>query len=210
VQNRLVIALALAAAACGRTPEPAEREAPPALAHDAPATETPASRPAAAPAPAPAPAPVAAPVVHDDEDEDAPEKPTTRALDDDDDDERPRAKKKRARSEHAEGGGLKVKRLQFASSVAGREPGGVSQSFAAATDVYAYVEVNNTLGEPTHISVTFVSPKKTASKVALDVGDSARWRTWAKRRVGKDAGTWQVIVRDEGGRTLASGTFEVK
>jgi hypothetical protein len=200
-----------AAAGCDRGgAAPAERESPAALAHEAPAAaEAPAATAALAAAPAPAPAAVA----DEPDDDDKPATPRAAAMDDDDDDEQPRPTKHKKRP----GGGdkeqapvgLRVKRLQFSGAISGREPSDARQIFTPAEDVYAFVEVGNTLGEATRISITFISPKKTASKISLAVGDSARWRTWAKRRLTKDAGTWQVIVRDDAGHQLASGSFEV-
>jgi hypothetical protein len=160
-------------------------------------------------------------VVDEDDDDDDDDEPVRRASSRDDDDEPPSRARRRAKAPATEprplpaeepgavARGLRVKRLQFAGAIAGREPEAPRASFAASEDVYAFVEVRNTLGEQSRISVTFVSPKNTASKISLDVGDSVRWRTWAKRRVGKDPGTWHVVVRDSGGRELARGTFEV-
>ena len=106
---------------------------------------------------------------------------------------------------------LRVKRLEVATGVAGREPVGAAQSFSLSDDdkLYAFVELDNQARAATHVKVTFVPPKGSATSVKLKVGEAPRWRTWAKRSVGKARGTWQVVVRDDDGHEIGRKSFEV-
>lgn len=108
-------------------------------------------------------------------------------------------------------GQLTLKRIQFAGSVANREPVDPEETFAAGeTDkLYAFIELANPSSEKSKITVTFVPPMGAATKVTLDVGDKVRWRTWAQRKNVKAVGTWKVIVKDESGRELGHRSFEV-
>ncbi len=106
---------------------------------------------------------------------------------------------------------LKLKRIQFAQKIASREPIDPEETFSAAqTDkLYAFVELSNESKQKSKVSVTFVPPSGGSTRVTLDVGDKARWRTWAMRKGPKAVGTWKVVVRDESGRELGHRTFEV-
>lgn len=108
-------------------------------------------------------------------------------------------------------GSLRLKRIQFASSIESREPVDPEETFSAAqTDkLYAFLEISNEAKTESKITVTFIPPMGAHSKVTLKVGDKARWRTWAQRKSPKAIGTWKVVVHDESGRELGHRSFDV-
>lgn len=106
---------------------------------------------------------------------------------------------------------LKVKRIQFAESIDSREPVDPEETFAGSEvdKLYAFVELSNETKQKSKIVVRFIPPSGSSSKVTLDVGDKARWRTWALRRGVKAVGTWTVVVSDAEGNEIGRRTFEV-
>jgi hypothetical protein len=107
---------------------------------------------------------------------------------------------------------LHVERLVVARGIVDREPQGVDTAFAPDEKrLFAFVEVDNPERAPGDLKVTFVRPDGTSQPpVALDIGSSPRWRTWAFTRQAHAKGTWKAIVRDESGRVLASTDFDVR
>jgi hypothetical protein len=106
---------------------------------------------------------------------------------------------------------LAVKRITIASGVKAHEPDGASDTFDVKTEkVYAFVEVENPEKLAGEITVEFQPPsKKYEGRIALGVGESSRWRTWAFTRQAHEAGEWTAIVRDERGHELAREKFTV-
>ncbi|MBK6518850.1 MAG: DUF2914 domain-containing protein [Polyangiaceae bacterium] len=106
---------------------------------------------------------------------------------------------------------LRLKRIQFASSIESREPVEPEETFSAAQTekLYAFLELANESKAESKITVTFIPPIGAHSKVTLKVGDKIRWRTWAQRKSPKAIGTWKVVVHDESGRELGHRSFEV-
>ncbi len=106
---------------------------------------------------------------------------------------------------------LRVKRIQFAESIASREPVDPEETFVAGdTDkLYAFIELSNETKKKSKIVVRFIPPGGSSSKVTLDVGDKSRWRTWALRRGVKATGTWTVTVSDADGHEIGRRSFEV-
>jgi hypothetical protein len=107
---------------------------------------------------------------------------------------------------------LRVDRLILARGVEAREPQGMDTIFAADEKrVFAFVEVDNPERAPGEVTVEFVGPDGRAQPpIALSVGESSRWRTWAFTRRAHAPGTWQALVRDGDGRVLASAQFDVR
>ena len=103
-----------------------------------------------------------------------------------------------------------MKRIQFTEKISSREPVEPEETFSADTSkLFAFIELANDTKEKTKIVVTFVPPMGSPSNVTLDVGDKARWRTWAQRKSPKAVGTWKVIVKDMAGNELGHRSFEV-
>ncbi len=126
--------------------------------------------------------------------------------------------RRRSSTSSAEGGdeikatssALRVKRIQFTEKISSREPVEPEETFSADTSkLFAFIELANDTKEKTKIVVTFVPPMGSPSNVTLDVGDKARWRTWAQRKSPKAVGTWKVIVKDMAGNELGHRSFEV-
>jgi hypothetical protein len=107
---------------------------------------------------------------------------------------------------------LRVDRLVIARGVESREPLGADTVFAADEKrLFAFVEVDNPEHAPGDLRVQFVAPGgATEPPIALSVGDSPRWRTWAFTRHARAPGTWKAVVRDERGHVLASTEFDVR
>ena len=105
-----------------------------------------------------------------------------------------------------------VSRLVLAHGIEGHEPQQPSTTFKTRDDrVYAFVEVENPTKTGARIEVVFEPPHGPAlAPIALEIGDSPRFRTWAFTRQAHEAGEWDVVVRDEKGRLLAHETFTVQ
>jgi hypothetical protein len=107
---------------------------------------------------------------------------------------------------------LRVDRLVVARGVESREPQGADTIFAAGEKrVFAFVEVSNPERAEGEVHVQFVSPNGEADPpIALSVGESPHWRTWAFTRRAHTPGTWRAVVRDDHERVLASTEFDVR
>ena len=108
---------------------------------------------------------------------------------------------------------LRVKRLVIGTGVKDHMPQGVATLFrqSEVERLYAYVEVENATKDTGSISVSFEPPdgRTARGNVALDVGPSPRWRTWAYTANAHDVGSWTAVVKDGSGRTLARQPFEI-
>jgi len=106
---------------------------------------------------------------------------------------------------------LGVKRLVLAHGIDGREPQDPSATFTSSNDrVYAFVELENPARTADAISVVFEPPTGAAlAEIPLQVGETARFRTWAFTRRAHVAGEWTVVIRDAQHRVLARQTFTV-
>ena len=107
---------------------------------------------------------------------------------------------------------LRVDRLVIARGVESREPLGADTIFAADEKrLFAFVEVDNPEHAPGDLRVQFVGPRgETQPPIALSVGESPHWRTWAFTRHAHAPGTWKAVVKDERGHVLASTEFDVR
>jgi hypothetical protein len=107
---------------------------------------------------------------------------------------------------------LRVDRLVVARGVESREPQGADTVFAANEKrLFAFVEVSNPERAEGDVHVQFVSPSgETEPPIALSVGESPRWRTWAFTRRVHTPGTWRAVVRDDRDHVLASTEFDVR
>jgi hypothetical protein len=106
---------------------------------------------------------------------------------------------------------LRLRRIAVAPKIGGREPVGAEDAFSRSEidQLYAFVELANDGLAETDITVRFVPPSGSSTKVTLDVGPKARWRTWALRRGPRALGTWRVVVTDASGAKLGERSFEV-
>ncbi len=110
---------------------------------------------------------------------------------------------------------LKVRRLVVAEGVdrSKREPikPGTSFKVSEADKLFAFIEVDNPEKAESEVLVTFEPNDKRAAQgqIALNVGASPRWRTWAFSRQIKKAGSWTAVVRAKDGTVLARAPFEV-
>lgn len=106
---------------------------------------------------------------------------------------------------------LGVKRLVLAHGVDGREPQDASSSFKSSDDrVYAFIELENPAKIADAITVVFEAPSgPPAAEIPLQVGETARFRTWAFTRRAHVAGEWTVVIRDAQHRVLARQAFTV-
>jgi len=106
---------------------------------------------------------------------------------------------------------LRLRRIAIAPKIGAREPVGAEDAFSRSEidQLYAFVELANDGLAETDITVRFVPPAGSSTKVTLDVGPKARWRTWALRRGPRALGTWRVVVTDASGAKLGERSFEV-
>jgi hypothetical protein len=105
---------------------------------------------------------------------------------------------------------LQVKRLVVAEGVHDHEPVAAKTSFTKDQKIFAFVELDNRDKRASEIAIEFVPPSGAAhAPIPLEVGESARWRTWAFTRNAHATGTWTAIVRNRRGEVLAKTPFEV-
>jgi hypothetical protein len=106
---------------------------------------------------------------------------------------------------------LRLRRIAIAPKIGAREPVGAEDAFSRSEidQLYAFVELANDGLAETDITVRFVPPSGSSSKVTLEVGPKARWRTWALRRGPRALGMWRVVVTDASGAKLGERSFEV-
>ncbi|UJR82201.1 DUF2914 domain-containing protein [Sandaracinus amylolyticus] len=120
------------------------------------------------------------------------------------------------RDEREHDGELRVRRLVLTRGIEGREP--IDEIDELALDerlerVYAFLDLANDGDDAAALVVTFEREggDEVTGHVELEVpANVGRWRTWAFTRHVDREGTWRVVVRDDGGRELASHTFEVR
>lgn len=110
-----------------------------------------------------------------------------------------------------EQGVIRLKRIQFAERIEGREPVEPEETFSKneTRKLYAFLELSNESKAKAKVTVTFVPPQGKESKVTLNVGDKPRWRTWALRKSVSAVGTWNVVVKDQAGREIGRRSFVV-
>ena len=110
----------------------------------------------------------------------------------------------------AEEGTLAVTSLLFCRGVTDREP--VQLDFAPIADgerIYAHLKLFNK-GEARTVKVTWKMAGENFHHYTLEVGRSARYRTWAYLTLDEaKQGPWTVEVRDDEGTLLAAMPFMV-
>ena len=110
-------------------------------------------------------------------------------------------------------GDVAVRRMALSRWVEAREPVDPDDVFTASSDrLYAFFDVRNDGEDEAYLSVTFEGPAgRSTGHVELSVPAGApRWRTWAWTRHATEPGTWQAVLRDEGGALLARHDFVVE
>lgn len=90
-----------------------------------------------------------------------------------------------------------------------RQPTGVSDTFDKGY-VWAWIKVKNP-DTTSHVNMVWKRDGAVRSRVRLDVGTSARWRTWSKVKLQRgDVGSWTVEVRAPDGKLLDTIDFDVE
>ncbi len=104
-----------------------------------------------------------------------------------------------------------VTALATGTGVAARQLQGERTHFAAdGGKVWAHLTVANP-GAPTTVTLVWARDGVERWRIALDVGQSPRWRTWARRTVrARDQGVWSLTALDPAGVVLASTEFVVE
>ena len=106
---------------------------------------------------------------------------------------------------------LEVLSLAAGSGVKDRRLVGEAARFDTDADrVWIHAVVRN-LGAPTQITLVWSLEGVEHWRVALDVGTSPRWRTWARRRVSmRHVGEWTVTAYDAQGEVKGSTGFLIE
>lgn len=120
-------------------------------------------------------------------------------------------KKKKAatpRASSASNASISVVDAKTTTKVEDRDPVDTSDSFNAGDKVTVWLAVKN-LGEPHNVEVVFSRDGTESGTIEVEVGKSARWRTWVRRTVGA-AGDWKADVQDSDGNSLKTLEFTVK
>lgn len=107
----------------------------------------------------------------------------------------------------AEASDLKVD-VKIARGVENREPTEVGDSFPASLDqVVGWTRVQGA-SEPTEIRHVWSHEGKEVAELPLQVKSSS-YRTWTKKSIAGQAGSWSLTVKDAAGNVLASKDFTV-
>ena len=172
---------------------PAAEQQAPAAEQQAPATEqqTQGSEQLAAPEPAPAPpAPEVAKLPEPEE-----TVPQQQAITDQSD------------------SGIVVSRFVLSRGIAEREPVDDAESFKPGERIYAFLQVANQ-HEPFDLSVRWqpAEPAEDAHRpeaVQLNVGTSARWRTWSWTKAPTEPGKYVCVIETADGELVSTREFNV-
>ncbi len=107
--------------------------------------------------------------------------------------------------------GLSLARLAVATGVENREPVTTQPITTSTEPLYAFLDLSNPTESPRELIVTFERADGTSvARNGLEIpAHQKRWRTWAKARALKQAGTWTVFVRTPEGQELSRQDFEV-
>ncbi len=103
----------------------------------------------------------------------------------------------------------KVLRSVACADVQQREPADIRDRFAVGETVWAWFRIAND-GPQVQLTLLWKRDGKVRDRVNLDIGRSAAWRTWARRKLRKtDEGAWTIDLLDPAGRTLGRVAFAV-
>ncbi|MEM9491041.1 MAG: DUF2914 domain-containing protein, partial [Myxococcota bacterium] len=99
--------------------------------------------------------------------------------------------------------GPSVVDLAIASSIADREPADPGEAYPANVGkLYCWSKIKNTDGE-TSVKHVWRLGDKVMGERELQIGKSARWRTWTTQRINpKATGQWSCEVVDSAGESL--------
>ena len=105
---------------------------------------------------------------------------------------------------------MSIARFVTCRTVADREPVEASQIFPADTEkVYAFLDARDISADVTVNFVWLYEGEETA-RVALNLKQGPRWRTWSSKKIGGRLGKWRVELRDNGGNVLIDAEFVVR
>jgi len=107
-------------------------------------------------------------------------------------------------------GEFTVSRFVVGTEVKDKEPVGVADKFAAATEkVYCYLEAKN-IAKDTDVSFVWIHNQKEMLKTGLALKAGSRWRTYADKTLRGLKGDWKVELRDASGKTVKEVNFKVE
>ncbi len=103
-----------------------------------------------------------------------------------------------------------VGRLVIAGSIEDREPVGIVNVFASATEkVYCFLEAQD-IAEDTSVTFVWYFGEKEMAKVELPLSQGSRWRTYSSKRLAGLKGDWKVELQDAAGAVLQTVEFKVE
>jgi hypothetical protein len=102
---------------------------------------------------------------------------------------------------------IEVVDAKTAASVEDREAVGAASEFNPGDNVVFWMSLRNP-GQPQTVNVVWSAGGAEVHTFEVNVGQSARWRTWAQTRVNRP-GPWTVEVRDQQGNKLQEVSFTV-
>jgi hypothetical protein len=104
---------------------------------------------------------------------------------------------------------LAVVESALAHGVSKRRPVRPATEFMVGDVAWAWVSVKNT-GDAQPATMVWSRDGQVRSRLTLEIGTSARWRTWSRRTLrSADVGAWRVEVQDQRGDVIHTLTFEV-
>jgi hypothetical protein len=101
--------------------------------------------------------------------------------------------------------GISVNRLIMCHGVANHEPTTPTDTFTPGTAV-CFADFN--VAQDQKVTFVWFLDGKEASRFAIEVKKSPRWRTWANRTV--STGAWKCAILDSAGNLLREVGFTVK
>lgn len=110
----------------------------------------------------------------------------------------------------AEAEPFSIARLVICDHVADREPVGVANHFTAdSVQVYCFLEARD-IPEDTTVSFVWYYFDKEEARIPVRIGQSARWRTFASKKIGGRTGDWRVEIQDAANTILGTVEFKVE
>lgn len=109
-----------------------------------------------------------------------------------------------------DGPGFAVSRMVVCEDILAREPLGVADTFAAATEkVYCFLEARD-IEEDTDVSFVWYYNDREMARVVLPLRQGGRWRTNSSKQLAGLKGQWKVELQDASGAVLNSVSFLVE
>jgi hypothetical protein len=105
---------------------------------------------------------------------------------------------------------MSIARFVTCQDVMDREPLGESVVFPPDTaKVYAFLDARDISADVT-VNFVWLHEGQETARVALNLRQGPRWRTWSSKKIAGRRGKWRVELRDNGDNLLTAAEFVVE